>query len=92
MAKHTLYEIGPSAQRITPNGSHSGMDITIQNQGSAPLYIGVNDTVTDSNYGYKLAVDAAFSVELPSQDAIYVYSPSPGSLVSVLEFALEQGE
>ena len=87
-----MYEIGATPQRITPQGTHSGMDITIQNQGSEVLYIGADDTVSTGNYGYKLAVNQAFSVELPGQDAIYAMSPDNGTIISVLRFSLEQGE
>lgn len=92
MGQHISYEVGNTPQRITPNGSHSGLDMTIQNQGPAIVYIGVDDTLTENNYGYKLPVDQAISFELPGHEALYVYaSDMPGAIVSTLGISLEQG-
>ena len=78
-----------SATRLTPNGIHSGMDITIQNiHESAYVYIG-GEGVTASNYGYRIAPGAAFSIELPGQDALYAISNVNSSKVSTLKTGLE---
>ena len=54
-----------TATRLSPNGLHSGMDITIQNiHESAYVYVG-GEGVTASDYGYRIAPGAAFSIELP---------------------------
>ena len=80
-----------TATRISPNGLHSGMDITIQNiDDSAYVYIG-GEGVTASDYGYRIAPGSAFSVELPGQDALYAISNVNGSKVSVLKTGLETG-
>jgi hypothetical protein len=76
------------AVRITPNGIHSGMDITIQNVGSSTVYIG-GEEVTTSNYGFKLTAGSAFSVELPGSNALYVVSESDTASVATLSFNLE---
>ena len=86
-----MYEVDDAPLRITPNGSHSGMDITIQNQGPAAVYLGVDNTLTNTNYGYKIAVSQAFSVELPGNDALYVYATGAGATISTLQLSLEQG-
>jgi hypothetical protein len=86
-----MYEVGDTPLRITPNGSHSGMDITIQNQGPAAVYLGVDNTLTNTNYGYKIAANQAFSVELPGNDALYVYAIDSGATISTLQLSLEQG-
>jgi hypothetical protein len=78
-----------SATRLTPNGVHSGLDITIQNtDGSAYVYLGGVD-VTTSDYGYRLAPGAAWSVELPGQDALYAITDTNNSKIAVLKTGLE---
>ena len=80
-----------SATRLTPNGLHSGMDITIQNiHESAYVYIG-GEGVTASNYGYRISPGTAFSIELPGQDALYAISTVNSSKVSILKTGLETG-
>jgi len=74
---------------LTPNGLHSGMDITIQNiHESAYVYVGA-EGVTASDYGYRIAPGAAFSIELPGQDALYAISTVNSSKVAILQTGLE---
>ena len=78
-----------TATRLTPNGLHSGMDITIQNiHESAYVYVG-GEGVTASDYGYRIAPGAAFSIELPGQDALYAISTVNSSKVAILQTGLE---
>ena len=78
-----------TATRLSPNGLHSGMDITIQNiHESAYLYVG-GEGVTASDYGYRIAPGAAFSIELPGQDALYAISTVNSSKVAILQTGLE---
>jgi hypothetical protein len=80
-----------TATRLTPNGLHSGMDITIQNiHESAYVYVG-GEGVTASDYGYRIAPGAAFSIELPGQDALYAISTVNSSKVAILKTGLETG-
>ncbi len=80
-----------TATRLSPNGLHSGMDITIQNiHESAYVYVG-GEGVTASNYGYRIAPSAAFSIELPGQDALYAISTVNSSKVAILQTGLETG-
>lgn len=80
-----------SATRLTPNGLHSGMDITIQNiHESAYVYVGAEE-VSASDYGYRIAPGAAFSIELPGQDALYAISTVNASKVAILRTNLETG-
>jgi hypothetical protein len=90
MTTHALTELSnTTATRLTPNGIHSGMDITIQNTDeSAYVYLGGED-VTSSNYGYRLAPSAAWSIELPGQDALYAISSVNNSKVAILKTGLE---
>jgi hypothetical protein len=90
MTTHALTTLSStSATRITPNGVHSGLDITIQNtDGSAYVYLGGVD-VTTSDYGYRLSPGAAWSVELPGQDALYAITDTNNSKIAVLKTGLE---
>jgi hypothetical protein len=88
MAKHKIVSVGTEAVRLTPNGLHSGMDITLQNiNESGYIYIG-GETVTPSDYGYRIAPNTAISFELDGSDALYAVSE--GSLnLAVIQIALE---
>ena len=92
MTTHALISLSSeTATRLTPNGLHSGMDITIQNvHESAYAYIGGED-VTTSDYGFRLAPSSAISFELPGRDALYAISDTDESQVAVLKTNLETG-
>jgi hypothetical protein len=80
-----------TATRLTPNGTHSGLDVTIQNiDASAIVYIG-GEGVTSSSYGYRLSAGSAWSIELSGKDAIYAITNTNGSKVAVLTTNLESG-
>jgi hypothetical protein len=77
-----------TATPVSLTGNHAGRDITIQNvSSSATVYLGA-EGVTTSNYGYKLAPNTAWSVELKAGDALYAIS-SASSNVAVLQLGLE---
>jgi len=90
MTTHSLTTLSnTSATRLTPNGLHSGMDITIQNvDSSAYVFLG-GEGVTVSDYGYRLAPGSAWSVELPGLDAIYAITDTNGSKVALFKMGLE---
>ena len=90
MTTHALTQLSnTTATRLTPNGIHSGMDITLQNvNATAYVYIGGED-VSTTNYGYRISPDNAWSVELPGQDALYAISDIDGSYVAMLQMGLE---
>jgi hypothetical protein len=80
-----------TATLLTPNGTHSGLDVTIQNiDASAIVYIG-GEGVTSSSYGYRLSAGSAWSIELSGKDAIYAITNTNGSKVAVLTTSLESG-
>jgi hypothetical protein len=80
-----------TATRLTPNGLHSGMDITIQNFDEAAfVYIGGED-VTTENFGFRLNPGSAISFELPGRDALYAVTDVDDSQVAVLKTNLEVG-
>lgn len=92
MTTHSLTTLSnTTATRLTPNGLHSGMDLTIQNvHASAIVYIG-GEGVTSSDYGYRLSPDTAWSVELAGKDALYAITNTNGSTIAVLKTNLESG-
>lgn len=80
-----------TATKLTPNGKHSGMDITLQNvNDSGYIYIG-GEGVTSSNYGFRIMPNHSFSIELNGNDAIYAISSSNGLSLAVLKARLEVG-
>ena len=92
MTAHALVTLSSSAaNRLTPLGSHSGMDITIQNiDASAYIYIGGED-VTSSSYGYRLSPGSAISFELPGKDALYAITSTNNSQIAIIKTNLESG-
>ena len=92
MTTHALTTLSSSAATLlTPNGVHSGMDITIQNlESEAFVYIG-GEGVTTSNYGYRLSPASAISFELPGKNALYAIADTDGAQVAVLKTGLEAG-
>lgn len=80
-----------TATRLTPNGLHSGMDITIQNvDEDAYVYIG-GENVNPEDFGYRLSPNAAISFELPGKDALYAITDTDQSYIAVLKTNLESG-
>jgi len=78
------------ATRLTPNGVHSGMDITIQNLSeTAYVYIG-GEGVNQEDFGYRIAPGTAWSIELPSADALYAIADEP-TYIAILKTSLESG-
>ena len=92
MAQHSLITLSDTtATRLTPNGIHSGMDITLQNINQyGYVYVGAED-VTSSSYGYRIAPNHAISFELPGSDALYATASSAGLQLAVLKTNLEKG-
>lgn len=76
---------------VSVTGNHAGRDITIQNiSTTATVYLG-GSNVTTTDFGYKLAPNSAWSVELRKEDVIYAVSSSTSD-VSVLELGLESSD
>ena len=90
MSQHSLITLSnTTATRLTPNGSHSGMDITLQNVNDAGyIYIGA-EGVAIANYGYRIAPNTAISFELPGQDALFAIAATNGMKIAVLQVDLE---
>ena len=92
MTQHSLTTLSSSSTtRLTPNGTHNGLDITIQNvHATAYVYIGGAD-VTSSDYGYRISPNNAWSVELSGKDALYATTDTNGSQIAILKTSLELG-
>jgi hypothetical protein len=89
MTAHRIELVGTVAKRITPNGTHSGMDITIQNVNeSGNIYIG-GEGVSTTNYGYKIVPSGAISFELPGRDALYLIADEADSQAAIIQIGLE---
>lgn len=92
MTTHSLTTLSSTtATRLTPIGTHSGFDITLQNvDDSAIVYLG-GPNVTTSDYGYRLSAGSAWSIELPGKNALYAITDTNNSKVAVLRTSLETG-
>ena len=94
MATHSLVTVGNTTPvRLTPNGAtHSGIDITIQNVNlTGYIYIGADETVSSTNYGYRLSPEHAWSVELSGRDHIYIIASAAAMKAAVFSCELEDG-
>jgi len=89
---HAIVTLSNStATRLTPNGLHTGTDITVQNlHESAYVYLG-GEGVTSSSFGFRLAPGTAWSVELSGPSPLYAISATNGSTVAILKTSLEAG-
>lgn len=92
MTIHALITLSDTiATRLTPNGVHSGMDITLQNTNTTGyIFIG-GEGVTASNYGYRISPNTAVSWELPGKDALYAIADVNAIVVAVINTNLEGG-
>ena len=76
--------------RLTPNGTHSGLDFTIQNcNDTGYIYLGGDGNVSSSNFGFRLLPNHSISFELPGKDAIYAVASTSGMSVSAIYTSLE---
>ncbi len=86
--KNSLSSTTP--QRLSPNGTHSGLDFTIQNcNDSGYIYLGGNESVSSSNFGFRILPNHSISFELPGKDAMYAVASTSGMSVSVIYTSLE---
>ena len=92
MTQHVIKTLSNTeATRITPNGSHSGMYITLQNVNeSGYIYLG-GEGVTTSSYGFRIMPNHSISFELPGNDDLYAISSNNEMSLAVLRTSLEDG-
>lgn len=93
MSSHKIYTLDNSTPtRVTPRPVHSGVDVTIQNlDGSQFVYVGVNDTISITNYGFKILPNSAISFELSGSDTIFIIGSGESVDAAVLVIGLEEG-
>lgn len=93
MASHSIITVGTTdSVKVTPGNIHSGIDITIQNINSSGfVYIGADENVSSSDYGFRLSPGNAWSVELSGQDHIYIIGSAADLDVAVMQLSLEAG-
>ena len=89
MTQHSLTTLSnTTAVRLTPNGTHSGMDITLQNvNATGYVYLGASD-VSTTNYGFRIMPNHSISFELPSLDALYAIGSTSMNL-AIMQTGLE---
>jgi hypothetical protein len=92
MTAHRLVILNTSSPiLLSPPGTHSGVDITVQNVNSEGyVYIGAAN-LTSSNYGFRIDPSHAISIELNGKDSLYAISSTNGLTAAVLSTSLEQG-
>lgn len=92
MASQNLITLSTSsATRVSPPGTHSGIDITIQNSNnSGYIYVGT-ESVSSTAYGYRLLPNHAISIELNGRDSLYAIASASGMKAAVLITHLELG-
>jgi hypothetical protein len=92
MTQHALTTLSSSsATRLTPNGIHSGMDITLQNVNSSGyIYIG-SSSVSSTNYGFRIMPNHSISFELPGKDSLYAIASINSMKVAVIQTGIEVG-
>lgn len=93
MTEHQIFSLSHTeGTRLVPLGTHSGMDITIQNiNDSGYVYIG-GEGVTSASYGYRVAPGHAVSFELVGKNALYAISSDADMNIAVIKIGLEEKE
>jgi hypothetical protein len=81
------------ATKLSPIGNvHSGLDVTVQNvNASGYVYLGGANTVSSTNYGYRISPENAFSLELSGYDHLYAIASANNLPVAILIGSLEFG-
>lgn len=85
MTIHSLTTLSDSsATLLSPNGTHSGVNVSVQNANDdGYIYIG-GDTVTTLDYGYRISPNSAIAFELDAYDSIYAVSETNGMKAAVI--------
>lgn len=94
MTMHSLTTLSnTSATRLTPNGTHSGMDITLQNVNTTGyIYIGGSSDISDTDYGFRIMPNHSISFELPGKDELYAIASIDEMKLAVIKTSLESGQ
>lgn len=70
MANHSVKTVSTTAVLLSPEPTHSGLDVIIQNNSAGDLYLG-SSSVTTSSYGFKLVAGTAMSLRLSGREELY---------------------
>lgn len=91
MTQHILHTLSDTTvTRLTPGGIHSGFDFTIQNvNDTGYIYIGGTETLSSTNYGFRILPNHSISFELPPRDALYAIASVNGMNAAVISMSLE---
>lgn len=77
---------------LSPAGTHSGVDITVQNiAATGYVYLGGSSALTSGNYGFRIDPSHAISIELNGKDSLYALASTSSVSASVLMTNLETG-
>lgn len=92
MTQHSLTTLSDTtATRLTPNGIHSGMDITLQNvNGTGYIYIG-SSSVSSTDYGFRIMPNHSISFELPGSDSLYAIASANNMNIAIIQTGIEVG-
>lgn len=90
MTTHEIFTLSTSsATMLTPPGTSSGMDITIQNiNESGYVYLG-GEGVTSSSYGFRILPNHSISFELDGRDHLFAIGSTSGLDIAVIKINLE---
>jgi hypothetical protein len=90
MTTHDIFTLSSTAPTLlSPAGTHSGIDITIQNiNATGYVYVG-GEGVSTSDYGFRILPNHSISFELPGRDALYALSSTNGLNAAVITISLE---
>lgn len=84
---HTLSSTVPT--KVTPEGVHSGIDVSIQNiNTSGYIYVGGSANISSSTYGYRISPNNGISFELDGLDGLYLIASADNLQAAVITCAL----
>lgn len=91
MTQHILHTLSnTAATKLTPNGAHSGMDFTVQNvNDTGYIYLGGNEDVSSTDYGFRILPNHSISFEIPGKDALYAIASANGMKAAIISMNLE---
>lgn len=91
MTQHILHTLSnTTVTKLTPNGSHSGMDFTVQNVNETGyIYLGGTNSVSSTDYGFRIMPNHSISFELGSKDAMFAIASANGMKAAVISTSLE---
>lgn len=90
MTQNAVYALNNTTPvKITPDGIHSGLDVTIQNINVAGyVYVGA-EGMTTSDFGYRILPNHAISFEVPPNDSLFLLG-STNLSAAVIKLNLEK--